>query len=55
MPPVLREHAKLEKDIVLVGTLMKIEIWAKARWKSIIARAEENIDEAREVLSGLGL
>ncbi|MDP2681911.1 MAG: division/cell wall cluster transcriptional repressor MraZ [Deltaproteobacteria bacterium] len=55
VPPVLREHAKLEKDIVLVGTLMKIEIWAKARWKSIIARAEENIDEAREVLSGLGL
>ena len=55
MPSVLREHAKLEKDIVLVGTLKQVEIWAKTRWELIIARAQKNVDDAREVLAGLGL
>ena len=55
VPSVLREHAKLEKDIVLVGTLKQVEIWAKTRWELIIARAQKNVDDAREVLAGLGL
>lgn len=55
IPSVLREHAKLEKDIIFVGTLKQIEIWAKTRWEAVIARAEKNVDEAREVLAGLGL
>ncbi|MBI3399352.1 MAG: division/cell wall cluster transcriptional repressor MraZ [Deltaproteobacteria bacterium] len=55
IPPVLREEAKLEKDIILVGTLKQIEIWAKTRWETVITRAQKNVDEAREVLAGLGL
>ncbi len=34
IPAVLRECAGLEKDIVFVGVLNKIEIWSKARWES---------------------
>ncbi|MBI5048124.1 MAG: division/cell wall cluster transcriptional repressor MraZ [Deltaproteobacteria bacterium] len=55
IPPGLREHAKLEKDIVLAGALKQIEIWAKTRWEMVFARAQTNIDEAREILTGLGL
>lgn len=55
IPPVLREHAKLEKDIILVGMLRKIEVWAKIRWEAIITRAQKNIDETREIITGLGL
>ena len=32
MPGPLREHAGLTKDVVLAGTLERIEIWDKARW-----------------------
>ena len=32
IPAKLREHAKLEKEVVFVGVLGKIEIWSKDQW-----------------------
>lgn len=32
IPAKLREHAQLEKEVVFVGVLGKIEIWSKERW-----------------------
>lgn len=33
VPPNLREHANIDKDIVLVGSIQKIEIWDKNNYK----------------------
>ncbi|MBI5286582.1 MAG: division/cell wall cluster transcriptional repressor MraZ [Deltaproteobacteria bacterium] len=55
IPPVLRDYAKLEKEVVLVGALKKVEIWSKARWEEVVARSPEDFDDVSEVLAGLGL
>lgn len=34
IPAKLRESAGLDKDIVFVGVLNKIEIWSKERWEN---------------------
>ena len=53
IPANLREKAGLEKDIVFVGVMGKVEIWSKERW------AEnddfDNVDDIAEHMSDLGL
>ena len=53
IPQKLREHAGLDKDLVLVGVLNKIEIWSKERWES--NNTYENMDEIAERMSEFGL
>jgi MraZ protein len=55
IPQTLREYADLDKEVVLVGQLRKIEIWSKKRWSEEIIKAHENFDEISDVLSELGL
>ena len=53
IPPVLREHAELDKDVVLAGAIDKIEVWNKNRWD-----AETNVDDIDDIterLADLGL
>lgn len=52
IPQKLREHAGLDKDLVFVGVLSKIEIWSKERWDS---NNYENMDEIAEHMSEFGL
>jgi len=55
IPQTLREYADLNKDVVLVGQLRKIEIWSKKRWNEEIVKAHEDFDQISDVLSELGL
>lgn len=50
-----REYAKLEKEVVLVGVLDRVEIWNKAQWDANNAMAEENMDDITGQMEGLGL
>ncbi|HJN38325.1 MAG TPA: division/cell wall cluster transcriptional repressor MraZ [Gammaproteobacteria bacterium] len=34
LAPILREHAKIERGVVLVGQGKKFEIWSKDHWES---------------------
>ncbi|HEX3077044.1 MAG TPA: division/cell wall cluster transcriptional repressor MraZ [Lachnospiraceae bacterium] len=52
IPQKLREHAGLDKDLVFVGVLSKIEIWSKERWDS---NNYDNMDEIAEHMSEFGL
>lgn len=52
IPPALRERAAINKAVLLVGIINKIEIWDSAVWE---ARNSQNIDKIGETLSSLGL
>ena len=53
IPSVLRDFAGLEKDVVLVGVLSKIEIWDKDRYAD--ASSYGDMDEIVEHMAELGL
>ncbi len=40
LPAPLRQHAKLEKQVMLVGQLNKFEIWSDAAW---LAQVDEDL------------
>ena len=51
IPALLRAYAAIERDIVSVGMLTRIEIWAKERYSV----ADVSGDEVAEFMSDLGL
>ncbi len=52
VPGNLREYAGLDKDVVLVGVIDKIEVWDKERWG---AQTDiDNIDDIAEEMAELG-
>jgi len=53
IPAKLREHAALEKDIVFVGVLNKIEIWNKERWEK--NNQYDDVDAIAEHMSQYGI
>lgn len=52
LPAQLREHAALDKEVIFVGVLGKIELWSEERWKNNIFG---NMDEAAEKMAEQGL
>lgn len=52
IPNNLRQHAGLDKDVVFVGVLSKIEIWSKERWEQ---NSYDNMDEIADHMSEFGL
>jgi MraZ protein len=40
IPPVLRDYAGLDRELTVVGTDTRIEIWSTAVWDEYLAQAE---------------
>jgi MraZ protein len=57
IPPHLRKHAGLERDIVFVGMIKRIQIWDKARWDEKFTEAQEKFNQikGKDTLSKLGI
>lgn len=51
----LRNFAKLDKEVVLVGVLERVEIWDKAKWDENNAACEDNMDAIAGQMEALGL
>lgn len=53
IPQPLRDYAKLDREVILVGAFRIIEIWSKAVWTK--AEASASPEEIADTLERLGL
>ena len=54
VPTLLRQHAQLEKEAVLIGMGIKIAIWAKERWDQFEAEMVKKKAELSKHMHGFG-
>jgi len=50
LPPVLRGWAHIEKDVVSIGSLTRVEVWAKASYAGVVAAAPKDLSDFRSEL-----
>ena len=53
VPATLREFAGLEKDVVLTGSINRIEVWSKEKWSE--NNNYDDMDAIAENLTDLGI
>lgn len=53
LPEKLRQHAGLEKDVVLAGVFNHIEIWSQERWED--GTSYDDMEEMAERMAELGI
>lgn len=55
LPPQLRTHAEIKKEVVFLGVYNRLEIWSKEKWEAYEAEAESSIEEVAEKLRDIGI
>jgi len=55
LPAPLRDHARLDKDVVIIGVSTRIEIWGKEAWDEYNARIGPEVTNIAENLVDLGI
>ena len=55
IPPTLREHASLEKEVILAGQLKYFEIWDKVKFEEELTKSKNNLPILEDKLASLGL
>lgn len=55
LPNNLREHAKLDKDVVVIGVSNRIEIWNKELWATYNEQIAPTVAQVAEHLIDLGI
>lgn len=55
IPQNLREYAKLEKDIYVIGVSTRVEIWDKSSWESYSGDDNIGADKIAEKMAQLGI
>lgn len=52
IPPRLREHSSLDRELVITGRLDRVEIWSVERWAFVTTDADSKLASA---VSAIGL
>jgi MraZ protein len=52
--PLLRDYASLTKDVVVIGSMNRVEIWEPAAWQAYLDEQEEQFaDLSEEIFPGI--
>ena len=55
IPPMLREHAGLNKDLVIIGVSNRVEIWSQEKWDNYSEAEDLEADDLAEKMAMLGI
>lgn len=55
LPLNLREYAQLDKDVIVLGILNRVEIWSKTIWDEYSAKSGDGVASIAEHLVDLGI
>lgn len=53
--PGLRQYARIEKDIVVIGVSSRVEIWAAEEWRTYSTNSEAAYEDIAEKIVDLGI
>jgi len=51
----LREFAEIEKEVVIIGVLTRLEIWSKEKWIEYSEKENKQADEIAQNMANLGI
>ncbi len=54
IPPTLREHARIDKDLVTIGVMTRVEVWSREEWEHYGSNSL-SYDEIAEKMAELGI
>ena len=55
VPPHLREHAGIEREVVVVGLGSRLEIWNRPTWQTYLKKAQKSAPEIAEQIEELSI
>jgi MraZ protein len=55
IPKSLREYAKIEREVVIIGVSSRIEIWSAELWDSYFGSPEEFYKTMGEAINAIGI
>lgn len=55
IPPMLRDYANLNKDLVIIGVSTRVEIWSQEKWDNYSEAEDLEADVLAEKMAELGI
>ena len=55
LPARLREYAGMDKEVVAIGVMSRVELWSKEAWDDYNAAASDDYEETLAKLAELGI
>jgi MraZ protein len=55
LPPHLRQHAKIDRDVVVVGLVKRLEIWHRPTWTAYLEKTQTSARQLAEQIEELSI